>query len=194
MNLRRRAPLLPGVACLAVALVACGSPLGSGGAAGPADGCRSGEAGMCVTVDITGAAAVRGTFQTTGKPGSNRTASCATWLLGEGIPRLQLILPGTLSKTVGGHQVGMANKISRYIGPNTYEGRDAVGSIDGGMHVDVDRTQYGATESAGSKVSARVAPDGSGTVTFTDLEELTNSSTTARKGRISGSYSWTCQD
>lgn len=198
MNLRRTATLLPVVAGLAFALSACGAtPVsGSGVAAGTSGtetsatggGCGS-EKGMCITVEITGAATAQGTF-TSFMPGSNLTASCAEWVAGDDG---ELILPGGLGEEVGGRDVGFVNRIGKYTGPGTYEGRSKVGSVDGAMHVDVDRKQYGATESAKSTVSATIAPDGSGTVTFANLAELTNSSDTGKKATISGRYSWTCQ-
>lgn len=198
MNVRRTAALLPVVAGLAFALTACGAtPLGGTGvAAGSSDaaaatggGACGAEKGMCITVEITGAATVAGSF-TSFMPGSDLTASCASWLAGDDG---ELLLPGSLSEEIGGRDIGFVNRIGKYTGPGTYEGRSKIGSVDGAMHVDVDRKQYGTTESARSTVAATIAADGSGTVTFTDLAELTDSGDTGKKATISGRYSWTCQ-
>jgi len=70
-----------------------------------------------------------------------------------------------LGVTVDGHNLGIANRISKnYQGPKTYQ-----------------RKELGAA-------------DGSGKLTFTELRESTNSSDSSPKGTISGSYSWTCHD
>ncbi len=67
---------------------------------------------------------------------------------------------------------------------------DALGAVDGGIHVDVDRKQYQKTDD--TTAEAVINADGSGSFTFANLKEGTSSSDTSPKGVISGSYRWTC--
>ena len=192
------------VACLSVALVGCGSSSGGSlnpSAPGPGGGsgsggaksndCGSPEPGLCTTIDVTGAVTLHGTFQAGLNGGDHLVDTCADYVKGD-TDHARLALPIALGVMVDGHNIGIANRISKnYQGPRTYQ-RKELGAVDGGVHVDIDNASYQTNDA--TTAEAEIAADGSGKLTFTNLREATNSSDSSPKGIISGSYSWTCHD
>ena len=166
---------------MALLAAGCGASGGSGDAARieGASGCGSSEPGLCVVLALVGGAHVHGAFQT-GLPGGGVIDSCAEYVRGDGGA---LALPGASGQSVDGHAVGVANGITRYTGPGTYQ-RDALGAAGSAMQIDIDGRSYRL--GAGGNAQAEIRPDGSGNVTFTDLSAGTS--------LISGSYQWTCRD
>ena len=184
--------------CLSAALAGCGGSAGGSAAVSPGDpgggkpgSCGSSEPGLCTTIDIAGAVTMHGTFHAGLNGGDRLVETCAEWVKGD-TGKARLSLPIALGENVGGHVLGIANRISKnYQGPKTYQ-RKELGALDGGLHVDIDHKSYQINDS--STAEAEVAADGSGKLTFTGLREATNSSDSGPKGTISGSYSWTCHD
>jgi hypothetical protein len=191
-------------ASLAAALAGCGSSgggtapvnlgdpgTGGGGKGSGANECGSSEPGLCTTIEITGAVTVHGSFDVSMTSDQGLLESCAEYVKGEQ-GKSRLTLPVALGQEVDGHTVGIANRISKsYQGPRTYQDKE-LGAVDGGLHVDVDAKSYQRRE--GSSAQAEIRADGSGSLTFGNLREATNSSDDGPKGVISGSYRWTCHD
>lgn len=158
-----------------------GSGVGGGGGA-----CGS-DPGFCITVDITGATTVQGTSL------SIHLGSCADYAKGESINSTGggLVLPGLLGEDYGGRKITAANEIRKYDGPGTYE-KDMLKSVAGVIDVSIDNTPYQPAK--GTTAQAVINADGSGSFTFTDLNEGEQGNPTSQKGVISGSITWTCTD
>jgi hypothetical protein len=188
------------VACLSVVVAGCGgsssgssgSPAGAlPGGGGKPSSCGSAEPGLCTTIDVTGAVTLHGTFNAGLNGGDRLIETCAEYVKGD-TDKARLSLPIALGVTVDGHNLGIANRVSKnYAGPRTYE-RKELGALDGGVHVDIDHKSYQINDSA--TATAEISPDGSGKLTFTNLREATNSSDSSPKGTINGNYTWTCHD
>jgi hypothetical protein len=165
-----------------------GISAGSGGEDGAADDAGSGacgsESGFCVTVDITGAATVQGTAD------SLNLGTCADYAKGDS-PGGSLQLPGLLGEEVGGQEISAVNEIREYAGPGTYE-KDMLKSVAGVIDVSIGTTPYQPTDD--TTAQAVINADGSGSFTFTNLEEGEQGNPTTAKGVISGSLTWTCSD
>src|ERR1041384_7127095 len=117
-------------ACLSAVLAGCGaSPSSSGspaaggaggGAAGKPSSCGSSEPGLCTTIDVTGAVTMHGTFNAGLNGGDRLVQTCAEYVKGD-TAKARLALPIALGVTVDGHNLGIANRISKnYSGPKTY--------------------------------------------------------------------------
>ena len=148
------------------------------------DGACGSEAGFCVTVDITGATTVQGSAETL------NLGTCADYAKGES-PGGALQLPGLLGEEVGGHEISAVNEIREYNGPGTYE-KDAIKSVAGVIDVSINNTPYQLADD--TTAQAVINEDGSGSFTFTNLEEGEQGNPTTAKGTISGSFTWTCSD
>jgi hypothetical protein len=142
------------------------------------------ESGFCVTVDITGATTAQGSAQTL------NLGTCADFAKGES-PGGSLQLPGLLGEEIGGHEISAVNEIREYAGPGTYE-KDMLKSVAGVIDVSIDNTPY--QPAADTTAQAVINADGSGSFTFTNLKEGEQGNSTAPKGAISGSLTWTCSD
>jgi hypothetical protein len=156
------------------------SGTGSGDSGG---GCGSGS-GFCITVDITGSATVQGTAQ------SLNLGTCADYAKG-GSADGSLQLPGLLGEEIGGQEVSAVNEIREYAGPGTYE-KDDLKSVAGVIDVSIGTTPYQPADD--TTAQAVINADGSGSFTFTGLEEGEQGNPTAPKGAISGTFTWTCSD
>ncbi len=154
---------------------------GSPTAAGSGGGCRPDiTAEVCVTVAITGAAAVSGTARITAPepPGSGIDATCSQLATAtdNGARDMGDSIPGG----IGGKLVGWDISFAHYSGPGTYSIADA--------EFDVTIDTVGYNHPAGATGSIKVGPDFATTMTF---DHLTSSSSS---GAISGTISWTCVD
>jgi hypothetical protein len=175
---RRRGWLLAVIALVAAGCVSCASGSSDGAPIEGASGCGSSEPGLCVVLAVIGGAHVHGAFQTR-LPGAAPITTCAEYVRGDGGG---LSLPVASGQSVDGHTIGIANRITRYNGPGTYQ-RDALGAAGGGVQIDIDGRAYQI--GSGGSAQAEIRPDGSGDLTFTDLAAGTS--------LISGSYQWTCK-
>ena len=160
-----------------------GSDAASDGGNGGGGACGS-ESGFCITVDITGATTVQGTAQTI------NLGTCADYVKGESAGG-GFQLPGLLGEEIGGHEISAVNEIPEYAGPGTYE-KDMLKSVAGVIDVSIDNTPY--QPDADTTAQAVINADGSGSFTFTNLKEGEQGNSTASKGVISGSFTWTCSD
>jgi hypothetical protein len=129
-------------------------------------------------------ATLQGTAQTI------NLGTCADYAKGTS-PDSGLQLPGLLGEKIGGRELTAANEIREYTGPGTYA-KDTLKSVAGVLAISIDNTPYQPAD--GTTAQAVINADGSGSRTFTDLEEGEQGNPGSAKGVISGSYTWTCSD
>jgi hypothetical protein len=150
----------------------------SGSGPVPASGSGGGTRVFSGSISLTGAVVVSGDWTDDAEAWAG---SCQSWATQSRVGAGPLNVPGPggpQGASVGGHMVGLAFVFSTYAGPGSYTHDPANKGLEVDGHV------YGPP----SSYTLKVAPDGSGSLTFSNAANPLASSQV-----LSGSESWTCK-
>jgi hypothetical protein len=177
----------------ALLLAACSSSTGSTPAGTSSSGAASGS-GKCAdgtTGDFCGHIKISGgyTLETDFHASSAFATSCSNWLKGKRDDSTLLGLPSLLDAQT---RITTDDVVQHYKGPGTYGAADLIGAL-GGFQIVVDHDGFEigpATAMPPSTASATVNPDGSGTITATNLVPVGDANKVQQP--INVLMTWTC--